>query len=82
VREVRAALEADPIQAGRLALWARRLVGEAISQAHHVLAQRDVLLRLFIHGVGDISAITRLITKLTERHEVRMAELGLKSSKR
>ncbi|MBO0817609.1 MAG: tRNA 2-methylthio-N6-isopentenyl adenosine(37) hydroxylase MiaE-like protein, partial [Actinobacteria bacterium] len=30
---VRAAIEADPALAGRLALWARRLVGEALAQA-------------------------------------------------
>jgi len=29
---VRAAIEADPTLAGRLALWARRLVGEALAQ--------------------------------------------------
>jgi hypothetical protein len=40
VREVRAAIEADPQIAGRLALWARRLVGEAISQAQRVAAER------------------------------------------
>ena len=43
VREVRAAIQADPALAGRLALWARRLVGEAMSQAQRVAAERDAL---------------------------------------
>src|SRR5581483_10750991 len=38
VAEVAAAVAAQPAVAGRLALWARRLVGEAISQTQHVLA--------------------------------------------
>ena len=43
VREVQAAIAEQPAVAGRLALWARRLVGEAISQTQHVLADRDSL---------------------------------------
>src|SRR5215218_9763245 len=41
VDRVRAAIEADPRLAGRLALWGRRLVGEALSQAQRVAAERD-----------------------------------------
>ena len=43
VRAVREAIEADPRIAGRLALWGRRLVGEALSQAQRVAAERDAL---------------------------------------
>jgi hypothetical protein len=77
VREVSAALVADPRQSGRLALWARRLVGEAISQTQHVLADRDALMVLFVEGAGDLSGVARLITRITERHEQRMTTLGL-----
>ena len=43
VSKVRAAIEADPRVAGRLALWGRRLMGEALSQAQRVAAERDAL---------------------------------------
>lgn len=36
VAEIRAAVEADPRVADRLSMWARRLVGEALSQAGRV----------------------------------------------
>ena len=52
VREVRQAIELQPSVAGRLALWARRLVGEAISQTQHVLAERDSLMLLLMRGDG------------------------------
>ena len=48
VREVRALIAADPVQIGRLSLWGRRLVGEAISQAQHVAAERDALTMLIV----------------------------------
>jgi hypothetical protein len=79
VREVRGAIEADPSISGRLALWARRLVGEAISQTQHVLADRDALMLLLVSGTGDLAGVGRMITRITEGHESRMAALGLKS---
>jgi hypothetical protein len=79
VREVNAATAANPATAGRLALWARRLVGEAISQTQHVLADRDALMNLLMSGTGDLSDIAGLIGRITERHEERMAQLGLRN---
>ncbi|HJQ42290.1 MAG TPA: ferritin-like fold-containing protein [Jatrophihabitantaceae bacterium] len=79
VREVEAATAANPAIAGRLALWARRLVGEAISQTQHVLADRDALMTLLVSSTGDLSGIAGLVGRITERHEERMAELGLRS---
>lgn len=79
VSEVRSALETEPEVAGRLALWARRLVGEAISQTQHVLADRDSLMMLMIEGSGDLSGVAALITRITDRHEERMVALGLNS---
>ena len=35
VEKVRAAIDEDPRVGGRLALWARRLMGEALSQSSH-----------------------------------------------
>jgi hypothetical protein len=78
VREVKAATEANPAASGRLALWARRLVGEAISQTQHVLADRDALMALLVQGAGDLSGIADLIGRITDRHEQRMEQLGLR----
>ena len=52
VDRVRAAIEADPRVAGRLALWGRRLVGEALSQAQRVAAERDALATLLVGGMS------------------------------
>ena len=53
VARVRAAIEADPRVAGRLALWGRRLMGEALLQAQRVaaeLAELTALLRGAVTG--------------------------------
>lgn len=83
VERVRAAIAADPRLGGRLALWGRRLMGEALTQAQRVAAERDALSALLAGGVDrpglDLAAIGRMFTRLTERHTERMAELGLDS---
>jgi hypothetical protein len=79
VHEVEAAVAEQPAVAGRLALWGRRLVGEAISQTQHVLADRDSLMRLLVEGTGDLSGVAALIKRITDRHEERMRQLGLAS---
>jgi hypothetical protein len=81
VERVRGAIEADPRVAGRLALWGRRLVGEALSQAQRVAAERDALSALLVGGVdrpgADLAEIGRMFARLTENHSKRMAVLGL-----
>ncbi len=78
---VRAAVEADPRVAGRLALWARRLVGEALGQAQRVAAEREPLARLLVGGDADqLGNIGRMFARLTDEHAARMAALGLASS--
>ena len=81
VDRVRKAIEAEPRLAGRLALWGRRLMGEALSQAQRVAADRDALSALLSGGVDrpalDLAAIGRLFTRLTENHSSRMEALGL-----
>jgi hypothetical protein len=83
VDRVRSAIVADPRLGGRLALWGRRLMGEALTQAQRVAAERDALSALLAGGVDrpglDLAAISRMFTRLTERHAERMAELGLAS---
>lgn len=59
VREVRQAIADQPSVSGRLALWGRRLVGEAISQSQHVLADRDSLMLLLVEGTGDLRGSPR-----------------------
>jgi hypothetical protein len=81
VRHIRAAIDDDPKLAGRLALWGRRLMGEALTQAQHVAAERDALSALLAGGIDrpglDLAAVGRMFTRITERHEQRMQELGL-----
>jgi hypothetical protein len=79
LREVRTAVAAQPALAGRLALWARRLVGEAISQTQHVLADQDALMELFVQGTGDLAGAAAVLGRVTARHEDRMHALGLRA---
>ena len=79
VREVEAAVAEQPSVAGRLALFGRRLVGEAISQTQHVLADRDSLMLLLVEGTGDLAGVGALIARITDRQAERMAALGLDS---
>src|SRR3982751_639856 len=61
VRHVRQAIADDPKLGGRLALWARRLMGEALTQAQRVAAERDALTALLAGGIDrpglDLAAI-------------------------
>lgn len=81
VEHVREAIEADHKVGGPLALWGRRLMGEALSQAQRVAAEHDALSALLAGGVDrpsmDLAALGRMFNRLTERHAERMAELGL-----
>jgi hypothetical protein len=77
VREVRAAIAANPALRGRLALWGRRLVGEALSQTQHVLAERDALAELLMRGSGDLVGVSALITRITDKHTIRLVDLDL-----
>ena len=77
VREVRAAIKADRKVPGRLSLWGRRLVGEAMSQSQAVIAEHDRLADLIIAGTGDLSGVALLIQRITDAHTRRMKALGL-----
>jgi tRNA-(MS[2]IO[6]A)-hydroxylase (MiaE)-like len=83
VDRVRKAIATDHRLAGRLALWGRRLMGEALTQAQRVAAERDALSALLAGGVDrpglDLAAVGRMFARLTERHSERMSELGLSS---
>ncbi len=79
IARVRAAVAADPAARGRLALWARRLVGEALAQAHRVAAERPPLARLLAGATagGEQGEIGRMFARLTDAHDERMRALGL-----
>ncbi|WP_461029723.1 ferritin-like fold-containing protein [Streptomyces sparsus] len=80
VERVRAAIEDDPRVGGRLALWGRRLMGEALSQAQRVVAERDTLSTMLVGGVADgfdLAEVGRMFSRITEAHTKRMAALGL-----
>jgi hypothetical protein len=77
VREVRAAIAADRTVAGRLALWARRLVGEALTQSQVVIAERDGLAELIIAGTGSLAGVGELLQRIMAAHTERMQALGL-----
>ena len=81
IDRVRAAIAADPRLGGRLALWGRRLMGEALTQAQRVAAERDALTALLAGGVDrpslDLAAIGRMFARITELHAERMQVLGL-----
>jgi hypothetical protein len=79
VRIVRDALRTDPTASGRLALWGRRLMGEALSQAQAVAVERDAMSSLLIGGGMDLAEIGRMFARLTENHQRRMTRLGLEA---
>jgi len=79
IREVGALIRSDQTAASRLSLWGRRLVGEAISQAQHVAAERDALTLLIVGGAGDLNGISALLERLTDKHVARMDAIGLSS---
>jgi hypothetical protein len=77
VAEVRAAATTSSKQRSRLALWSRRLFGEAITQAQYVLAEHDELVDLVVSGPGGLGQLSAFFDRLQDTHDRRMRELGL-----
>ena len=77
---LRMALADDPRLASRLALWARRLLGEALTQAQRVSFEHAFLgglIRLRT-GRGPVPGTGRRLTaELAANHSRRMMQLGL-----
>jgi tRNA isopentenyl-2-thiomethyl-A-37 hydroxylase MiaE len=76
VADVRSAVTASSRQRSRLALWSRRLLGEAITQAQYVLAEHDELVDLVVAG-GGLGQLTDFFDRLQRTHDERMRQLGL-----
>ncbi len=81
VQRVRAAVRAEPLLAGRLALWARLVVAEAMAQALAVAVAHERLMALIVRGPdGGEASLGQLVgtfTRMTAAHNERMAALGL-----
>jgi hypothetical protein len=77
VAEVRGAVLGSGKQRSRLALWSRRLFGEAITQAQYVLAEHDELVDLVVAGPGGLGQLGAFFDRLQQTHDRRMRELGL-----
>ena len=78
VAQVRAAVTTSGKQRSRLALWSRRLFGEAITQAQYVLAEHDELVDLVVSGPGGLGQLSSFFDRLQQTHDRRMRELGLR----
>ncbi|MET9028188.1 ferritin-like fold-containing protein [Nocardia sp. NPDC004168] len=77
VEEVRRAVTESRSERDRLTLWGRRLLGEAITQAQFVMAQRDELTDLVLTATGDLNGIAALFERMQDSHAERMAVLGI-----
>jgi hypothetical protein len=75
--EIRGAIAADPKVANRLSMWARRLVGEGLSQAQRVAVERPSLALLIVGAVEGQDGIAALFKRLTGAHTARMTAVGL-----
>jgi hypothetical protein len=77
IDRVRAGIAEDPRVGGRLALWARRLVGEALTQAQRVAVEREGLVELLASGASDLAELGSLFQRVIDGHSERMRALGL-----
>ncbi len=76
-QEIRLAIAADPKVANRLSMWARRLVGEGLSQAGRTAGERITLTALIATGFEDQAGVQGLFKRLTAAHTTRMSAVGL-----
>lgn len=70
-------LAAEPQLGARLALWGRRVVGEALGIAQNALVRHPSLVTLLSGGADDEAEATRVLNRLAGGHARRMDRLGL-----
>jgi hypothetical protein len=75
--EIREAIALDPKVANRMSMWARRLVGEGLSQAQRVAGEHPALAVLIVVKSGDQAGVQALFKRLTTAHTTRMGQVGL-----
>jgi hypothetical protein len=73
LHELTRALERDPTVADRVAVYARRVIGEAITQTRAALNRTTVLREL----LGDDEGVKRALLELLDRHRRRLDRLGI-----
>lgn len=74
---VRAAVAADPAVAAPLALWGRRLLGEAITHMQWVLAEEEDVMAMLFDGTATLNNAADFFENMAARHSQRMTELSL-----
>jgi len=81
VDRLSAAMASDPVLASRLALWGRRLVGEALGVVQRMITEhgelRGLLEEALPPGTGEAPLLQRVFAVLTAEHTRRMDRLGL-----
>ncbi len=79
VEIVTSAIRSDPPRSHRLALWARRIMGEAVQQTQSVAVERASLTALLLGGEpgSDLGEVGRMFARIGVAHEARMDRLGL-----
>jgi hypothetical protein len=75
--EIRQALAGDAAATPRLSMWARRLVGEALSQAQRVAAERPAFTELLAAVTNGDDGVAAMLKRLTAAHIDRMDTIGL-----
>jgi hypothetical protein len=70
-------LAAEPQLGSRLALWGRRVVGEALGIAQNALVKHPSLGALLSGGPDDAAEATKVLNRLAGGHARRMDRLGL-----
>lgn len=81
VSVVRDSITPGSPESSRLSLWGRRLVGEALTQAQQLAADREAMGGLLVGTVerpgADLGEIGEILRRVTARHTERMARMGL-----
>jgi len=71
--EITGGIEADPAAADRIATYARRVIGEALTQTRRALDETDAVRTLLDGEEGE----KRLLLDMLERHRRRLDRLGI-----